>query len=135
MVAMVTDPKEVARYLRSIGEPTEVPSQAPARGPPYWPSSPQAGTWDRKRRSQGLPRSAKANLRPKTENPEVSAVSHRALTLLDAGESQLPCLQTISAETITHPKCRSIPLRADTINVALPDLGSRLTKTRYSLCS
>jgi hypothetical protein len=38
MVAMVTDPKEIARYLRSIGEPTEVPSQAPARGPPYWQS-------------------------------------------------------------------------------------------------
>jgi hypothetical protein len=38
MVAMVTDPKEVARYLRSIGEPTEMPKQAPARGPPYWQS-------------------------------------------------------------------------------------------------
>jgi hypothetical protein len=38
MVAMVTDSKEIARYLRSIGEPTEVPKQAPARGPPYWHS-------------------------------------------------------------------------------------------------
>jgi len=38
LVAMVTDPKSVARYLRSIGEPTHLPQRAPARGPPYWKS-------------------------------------------------------------------------------------------------
>ena len=38
IVAMVTDPKSVARYLRSIGEPTDLPQRAPARGPPYWQS-------------------------------------------------------------------------------------------------
>ena len=38
LVAMVTDPKSVVRYLRSIGEPTELPQRAPARGPPYWKS-------------------------------------------------------------------------------------------------
>jgi hypothetical protein len=28
----------VARYLRGIGEPTDVPNRTPARGPPYWAS-------------------------------------------------------------------------------------------------
>ena len=32
---MVTEPKSVARYLRSLGEPTEAPPRTPARGPPY----------------------------------------------------------------------------------------------------
>jgi hypothetical protein len=36
--ALVTDPRSVARYLRAIGEPTDLPSRAPARGPPYWKS-------------------------------------------------------------------------------------------------
>lgn len=39
LVALVTDPKSVARYLRGIGEPTDVPKRAPARGPPYWQST------------------------------------------------------------------------------------------------
>jgi hypothetical protein len=36
--AMMTEPKEIARYLRALGEPTEVPARTPARGPPYWRS-------------------------------------------------------------------------------------------------
>lgn len=39
LLAMVTDPAEVARYLAHIGEPAEVPARAPSRGPPYWKSS------------------------------------------------------------------------------------------------
>lgn len=39
LVALVTDPKSVARYLRGIGEPTDIPRRAPARGPPYWKST------------------------------------------------------------------------------------------------
>lgn len=38
LLAMVTDPKGGARYLRTLGEPTEPPARTPARGPPYWQS-------------------------------------------------------------------------------------------------
>jgi hypothetical protein len=38
LLAVVTDPKSVARYLRGLGEPTEAPTRAPVRGPPYWQS-------------------------------------------------------------------------------------------------
>ena len=38
LLAMVTEPKSVARYLRSLGEATETPPRTPARGPPYWQS-------------------------------------------------------------------------------------------------
>jgi hypothetical protein len=38
LIAMVTEPKSVARYLASIGELTDVPGRSPSRGPPYWKS-------------------------------------------------------------------------------------------------
>ncbi len=38
LVAMVTEPKSIARYLAGIGELAEVPGQSPSRGPPYWKS-------------------------------------------------------------------------------------------------
>jgi hypothetical protein len=38
LLATVTEPKSVARYLRALGEPTEAPARAPARGPPFWKS-------------------------------------------------------------------------------------------------
>ena len=38
LLAMVTEPKSVARYLRALGEPTEAPARAPPRGPPFWKS-------------------------------------------------------------------------------------------------
>jgi hypothetical protein len=38
LVSLVTDPESIARYLRHIGEATEVPPLAPARGPPYYQS-------------------------------------------------------------------------------------------------
>lgn len=38
LLALVTEPKSVARYLRALGEPTDPPARAPARGPPYWQS-------------------------------------------------------------------------------------------------
>ena len=39
LLAMVTDPKSVVRYLAKTGEPTDVPAPSPNRGPPYWKSS------------------------------------------------------------------------------------------------
>ena len=38
LLALVTEPQSIARYLRGIGEPTDVPKRTPARGPPYWAS-------------------------------------------------------------------------------------------------
>jgi hypothetical protein len=37
-IAMVTEPKSIARYLAGIGELTDVPGRSPSRGPPYWKS-------------------------------------------------------------------------------------------------
>ena len=39
LMAMVTDPKSIARYLGALGEPTEPPQRTPCRGPPYWKST------------------------------------------------------------------------------------------------
>jgi hypothetical protein len=39
LLAMVTDPASIARYLVAVGEETEVPRRSPNRGPPYWKSS------------------------------------------------------------------------------------------------
>ncbi len=36
LVALVQDPKTVARLLRHLGEPNEPPVRAPARAPPYY---------------------------------------------------------------------------------------------------
>ena len=38
LLAMITQPASVARLLAATGEPTEVPSRSPSRGPPYWKS-------------------------------------------------------------------------------------------------
>jgi hypothetical protein len=38
VLSLVRDPQEVRRLLRAMGEPTEPPERAPARGPPYWAS-------------------------------------------------------------------------------------------------
>jgi hypothetical protein len=38
LIAMVTEPKSVERYLARIGELTHVPGRSPSRGPPYWKS-------------------------------------------------------------------------------------------------
>jgi hypothetical protein len=35
LLAVLTEGAAVRRYLRAIGEPTELPAQAPARVPPY----------------------------------------------------------------------------------------------------
>ena len=35
LLALVTEPKNVARFLRHFGEPTEPPRRAPARAPPF----------------------------------------------------------------------------------------------------
>ncbi|WP_437304802.1 transposase [Sorangium sp. So ce388] len=39
LVAMVTEPANVARFLSALGEPTDVPARSPNRGPPYWKST------------------------------------------------------------------------------------------------
>jgi uncharacterized protein YbaR (Trm112 family) len=38
LLALVKDPKSIARYLAAAGEATEVPRRSPGRGPPYWKS-------------------------------------------------------------------------------------------------
>jgi hypothetical protein len=38
LIAMLTEPKSVARYLAGVGELTDVPGRSPSRGPPYWKS-------------------------------------------------------------------------------------------------
>lgn len=38
LLALVTDPKSVARFMRHLGEPLEPPARAPARDPPFWQS-------------------------------------------------------------------------------------------------
>ncbi len=35
LLAMVTDPKSIRRYLARVGEPTEPPARSPSRGPPF----------------------------------------------------------------------------------------------------
>jgi hypothetical protein len=35
---MMTEAKSITRYLRAIGERTDAPARAPARGPPFWAS-------------------------------------------------------------------------------------------------
>jgi hypothetical protein len=39
LLAMVTKPESVTRYLAMIGEPACVPARSPNRGPPYWKST------------------------------------------------------------------------------------------------
>ncbi len=38
LLAMVTDPKSIRRYLAKVGEPTEPPARSPSRSPPFWKS-------------------------------------------------------------------------------------------------
>jgi hypothetical protein len=38
LLAIVKDPRSIARCLAPEGEPTEVPSPSPKRGPAYWKS-------------------------------------------------------------------------------------------------
>jgi len=38
LIALVTKPASIERFLRHLGEPTEVPALSPARGPPFWRS-------------------------------------------------------------------------------------------------
>jgi hypothetical protein len=38
LLALVTEPRSVARFLRARGEPTDVPRRSPSRGPPWWKS-------------------------------------------------------------------------------------------------
>jgi hypothetical protein len=39
LVAMLTEPRSIARFLAALGEPTDVPARSPNRGPPYWKST------------------------------------------------------------------------------------------------
>lgn len=39
LVALMTEKKEIRRYLAALREATEAPERSPARGPPYWRSA------------------------------------------------------------------------------------------------
>ncbi|XYI02417.1 hypothetical protein ACMHYB_22730 [Sorangium sp. So ce1128] len=39
LVAMVTEPSRIVRFLSALGEPTDVPGRSSNRGPPYWKST------------------------------------------------------------------------------------------------
>jgi Putative transposase len=39
LVALVTEPKSIVRYLTKLGEPIDVPARSTSRGPPYWKST------------------------------------------------------------------------------------------------
>ncbi|WP_437606557.1 hypothetical protein WMF20_37145 [Sorangium sp. So ce834] len=39
LVAMVTEPRNIVRFLCALGEPTDVPARSPNREPPYWKST------------------------------------------------------------------------------------------------
>jgi hypothetical protein len=42
LVAMITEPNNIARFLTALGEPSDVPGRSPNRGPPYWGSGRRA---------------------------------------------------------------------------------------------
>ncbi|WP_437905941.1 transposase zinc-binding domain-containing protein [Sorangium sp. So ce327] len=39
LVAMVTESRNIVRFLSALGEPTDVPARSPYREPPYWKST------------------------------------------------------------------------------------------------
>ncbi len=39
LIALVKKPESIRRFLSHLGEPTDVPSRAPNRGPPFWAST------------------------------------------------------------------------------------------------
>ena len=39
LIALVTEPKSIVRYLTKLAEPIDVPARAASRGPPYWKST------------------------------------------------------------------------------------------------
>jgi hypothetical protein len=39
LIALVTEPKSIVRYLTKLGEPIDVPARSTSRGPPYWKST------------------------------------------------------------------------------------------------
>ncbi|WP_437574850.1 hypothetical protein [Sorangium sp. So ce887] len=46
LVAMITEPSNIARFLTALGEPTDVPRRSPNRGPPYWGFGAQGAAGD-----------------------------------------------------------------------------------------
>ena len=39
LIAVLSEPASVARFLSGLGEPTDPPARSPSRGPPYWRST------------------------------------------------------------------------------------------------
>jgi Putative transposase len=39
LIALVTEPKSIVRYLTKLSEPIDVPARSTSRGPPYWKST------------------------------------------------------------------------------------------------
>jgi hypothetical protein len=38
LVALVTEPKSIVRYLAKLCEPIDIPTHSTSRGPPHWKS-------------------------------------------------------------------------------------------------
>ena len=38
LIAMLSEPESIARFLGRRGEPLDVPARSPSQGPPYWKS-------------------------------------------------------------------------------------------------
>jgi hypothetical protein len=54
LLALITEPPNVARFLRHLGEPTEPPPRAPARAPPFTQSRVQRRRHDEQSGQMGL---------------------------------------------------------------------------------
>ena len=39
LIAVLTEPTAVERFLTHLGEPADVPARSPSRAPPYWKST------------------------------------------------------------------------------------------------
>ena len=65
LVALMTEPKEIRRYLRALAEPTEAPARSPARGSPNTQRGPvNAGHDQRARSPPPCPRPSAPRLGP-----------------------------------------------------------------------
>ncbi len=85
LIALVTKPSSVARFLRRLGESTEPPTMAPARDPPYYRTRAV-------RRTLGEldpPPTADPNMRSESRSPETKKGSHCGLPFFVAGRTGL----------------------------------------------
>ena len=105
LVAVLEDSARIARYLASIGEPTELPARSPSRGPPYW-------------KSRVLRRMATATPLPERPRHRNKTRRRKRVRLSRPGD-----------ESRSQPVCRAVPfvvearrdpLRTGAVSAALP---------------